>query len=216
MTIRSSAQSPLKVGKEVVLLEGSLSGTGTKETLISLDADTILISVQASVVTGTLKVDAYTEGTDGVRTNIISFPELTAPTTDLVLRKAAATMQKVYLVVTYSGDSTFHIRGRGTSTGAASFKILGNNDLQMSQMDVTTSAAPLVSAALTDRASVAIKNYSTTLTIFLGGTAAEATPANGWPVGPQEGYVVDVAAGQEIYAVTTSGTADVRISETGG
>ncbi len=216
MVIQKQSLPPLKLGKEITVLNESPSAAGTAESRLTVDADTILVSLQASVITGTLKVEIFTEGTEGVQVRTINFPELSAPTSELLLRKASATMEKVVIKTTYSGSCDYIVRVRGTSTGEASFKILGANDLTTSQTDVTTTAAPIVSAALTDRATIVIKNYSTSGTVFIGGTAAEATVADGYPIGPQEAFVVDLQAGQEIYGIADAGTIDVRLAETGG
>lgn len=208
--------APLKLGKEITVLNKTAPAAGSDEVSFIIESDTVLVSLQASVVTGDLDVDVFTEGTDGVQVRTINFPTLTAPTTDLVLRKASATMQKIVVKVTYTGSCSFIIRARGTATGEASFRILGNNDLLMSQKDVSTTAVSLIAAGLTDRSSVAVKNNNTTGILYVGGSAGEATTTDGWPVGPQEVFVVDIAAGQELYGIADAGTIDVRLSESGG
>lgn len=214
--IKRESKSPLKLGKELPVFNSSPTAAGTEEYRFIVEADTVLFSVQASVVSGTLKVEVFTEGTDGAEVRTIEFPELSAPTTDLLLRKASATMQKVVVRATYSGACTFVVRARGTATGEASFRILGANDLVVSKTSVSTTAGAVVTAALTDRATVVIKNNnSTTGVLYIAETLAKAT-TDAYPVGPQESFVVDIQAGQEIFGVADAGTIDVRIAETGG
>jgi len=217
MGVKVKTSNPLSQGKEAQIFNESPTEAGTMTEYISVDADTVLFSLQASVITGTLKVNVYTEGGDGATVKTIDFPILSSPTVDLLLRKASATMQRVKVEVIYTGACSFIIRARGTATGEASFKILGANDLVTSQFTVTTTVGPVITASLTDRATVVIKNYNLSSgTLFIGGTALQATVAEGYPVGPQESFVVDVQAGQEIYGVADAGTIDVRIAETGG
>jgi hypothetical protein len=216
MAVRNQSLGPLKQGHEITALSDSPTAAGSDEIIFVIQADTVLISLQASVVSGTLKVEVFTEGDKGAEVKTIEFPELSAPTSELLLRKASATMQKVIIRATYTGSCTYIVRARGTGTGEASFRILGSNNLTTSATTATTTAGAIVTAALTDRATVVIKNYNTTGTVFLGGTLAEASTTDGYPVGPQEAFVIDLAAGQEIYGITDSGSVDIRIAETGG
>ncbi len=208
--------TPLDLGKEVQVVKTSVVSAGSQTYELSIDAESVLISLFVNATAGNVDVQVLTEGATGHDVEVITFPTVTAPTTDLLLRKAASVLRKIRVKITYTGSAEFEVRARGVTAGAASFKLIGNNDLKMSQIDVSTTATSLISASLTDRASVAIKNYNTTGVLFIGGTTGEASTTSGWPVGPQESYVVDVAAGQEIYGIADSGTIDVRISETGG
>lgn len=208
--------TPLDLGKELGVAKESPTTGGSEVYEFSLDSEAVLISLFVAATSGDVNVSVNTEGAQGQDVEVIVFPTITAPTSELLLRKTASVLRKVRVYITYTGACTYDIRARGVSGGASSFKILGNSNILMSQIDASTTPIALIPASLTDRASVAIKNYNTTGVLFLGGTAGEADPTIGWPVGPQESYVVDVSAGQEIYGRSDAGTIDVRLSETGG
>lgn len=208
--------SPLDLGKEIQVASKSVMAANSETYELSIDAESVLVSLFVNTTAGDVDVNVTTEGKEGHDVDIINFPTVSAPTTDLLLRKAASALRKIRITITTTDAAEYEVRVRGVTAGAASFKLIGNENIRMSQIDIGTTATALIPASLTDRASVAIKNYNITGVLYLGGTAGEATTSEGWPVGPQESYVVDVAAGQAIYGVADSGTIDVRVSETGG
>lgn len=211
----------LPQGKErVVIGQGSdVSGTeaaaGSRSVEIGVDADTVIVSLYVTSVSGDLDLAVETVGGEGA-TEVISFPTVSAPTADLVIRKAAAIMDRIRITATFSDAVEYEVRVRGVGTGEASVRILGANDATASQTDISTSATLVVPAALTDRAGLIVKNNNSTGILYVGFTAAEATTGNGYPIGPQESLGMDISAGQEVYAIASAGTIDVRLLEAGG
>ena len=217
MTISGNTASPpgkLATGNEKVVLKVDDSGAHTVTRTFTIEADSVLVSLFASTVDAELDVTVSTYGKKGEEVDIITFPQLTAASSNLILRKAAATMSNIKITATYTGAATFEVRARGIGTGEASVRILAANEAKASQTDVGTSATLLVPAALNDRAGLVVKNNNFTAgqTLYVGFALAEATAAVGYPLGPQEALGIDVAAGQEVYAIGTT-TIDVRIME---
>ena len=86
----------------------------------------------------------------------------------------------------------------------------------MSKKTVNNVAALLLPASLVDRTAIAIKNWSSSGTIYVGETIAKANQNNGWPIGPKDALGLDIQAGVELYAVAVDGPCDIRIIESGG
>lgn len=81
-----------------------------------------------------------------------------------------------------------------------------------SAVTVTASLTPLPGTALADRRSMTIFNNSTSTTIYVGGS--NVTSATGIPVPPQSyGPSLDAGPRNIVYAVTVSGSANVRVLE---
>lgn len=100
-----------------------------------------------------------------------------------------------------------------THLPALKAKPSGVDTAKVTRTSVTTSATVLISAALTDRAGVIVKNTDASTTIYLGFTAGQATTSNGYPLTSGEAIGMDIAAGVSIYAASASGTVSVAIME---
>lgn len=215
-----SLPGALPQGKERVVIgrgsdvSGTATAAGSQSVEIGVDADTVIVSLFVSSVSGDLDITVDTVGGQGT-VQVISFPTVSAPTANLLIRKAAAIMDRIRVNATYSDAVDFEVRVRGVGTGEASVRILGSNEAVAKQSDIST-VDVLVGAALTDRSGLIVKNNNATGILFVGFTAAEATTGNGYPIGPGESLGMDIAAGQEVYGVASSGTIDVRILEAGG
>lgn len=210
-------RGPIPLGKTVTIIDEISTGgsPGQQEIHASVESDSVLVSLFAEVVSGTLDVSVYTLTEEGKETEVISFPQLTAPTSELLLKKAAVVMSRIKVVATYTGNSTFEVRARGINAGETSVKVLGASDGRASQITIATTPTLIIPVSLSDRAGLVIKNFSTSKTIYLGFTAGEATASNGYPLGPGEAMAMDVAAGVTLYAVSDSPSTDLRILEAG-
>jgi len=85
------------------------------------------------------------------------------------------------------------------------------NQFKTQAVTVTNAATALPTTPMPNRKSIAVRNYSGTITIFVGGS--DVTAANGYPVLPYEGLPFDMGQGAALFAITVSGTADTRIME---
>jgi len=204
---------PLSPGKDYLLVTKTNAPANVEEHYLSIDSDTVLISLYvSSLSSGTFNVDVYTLTTDDKLSKVISFPTLTAPTSELLLRKAAAVMQRIKVVITYTGTASFEVRARGLSAGEMSVKIQGASTAKAQKLTVGMTPGLLIPAALNGRSSLVLKNNNASGTLYLGFTLTEATTAIGYPLGPGESMGLDLESGAEVYAVGTA-VIDVRVIE---
>lgn len=217
MDVRTSL-APLSQGKEIRALKIDSPIAGQDSCEFILDSESVLVSLWCGSLSGTLDVKVYTKGTDNQEALIIDFPQLAAPTTELLLKKSAVAMQKCRVIATYSAAADFEIRLRGINAAIASTRIEGSNVFQASQINMTTTPAVLLSASLDDRNGILIinNNVGGSEILYVGGTLAEATVANGTPVYPGGNITVNLGAGALLYARSSAGTVDVRIAQVGG
>lgn len=205
----------LEVGGQDRILQETTVGGGTTVREFSIQSDSVLVSLFVdSVTSGDLSVVVYTLTDTGKEVDIMSFPTISAPTAELLLKKAAVSMSRVKIVATYTGVCSYEIYGRAISIGEASVRILGAVTGRASATVITTSPAVVVASSLEDRQGLVIKNNNTTGTLYLGFTLAEATTSNGYPLGPQESIGLDVQSGTAVYGVGTT-TIDLRLLEAG-
>jgi hypothetical protein len=204
-------------GKEIQILDLSESGAGTSVIQFSIDAESVLLSLFVASVTGSVTVTATTVGAEGQEIEIIAFPAITSATSDILLRKAASTLQRIRVTAIYTGAVTLNLRARGVSAGAASVKVEGATSFRVSQKTITTTTDTLVASSITDRTALTIVNVNELGVLWVAETEAKATPLLGAPVYASGGSLsMDLAAGSTIYATAASGTVDVRIIETAG
>lgn len=206
---------PLPQGKTSPLLRVETPTTSTWEITFSLDADSVLFSLYVgSLSSGSLSVTAYTVADVGQEIQIVSFPTITGPTANLLLRKAAVSLSNVRVSVVSTGPVTLDLRARGISSGETSVKIDSAGSITTNQLTVGTTPLSLFASALTDRNGVVIRNWGN-VTLYIAETSAKATPALGYPIGGQESLGIDIQAGQVIYGAVASGSTDVRTMEAG-
>jgi hypothetical protein len=211
----SSSNHSYRIGRSEShsLFNGELVGSGSRRVSFVLDSDSLLVSLYVRTLTsGTLDVYVLTYTSPGEDVEIIRFPQITAPTTDLLLKKSADTMSNSILVIEYTGSCNLQVVGRGMGSGTTSARILGATELRASPAPVTTTPALLIPAALVDRAGIVIKNNTPNSILYIGFKLAEATTTIGYPMGGGECIGIDIEAGQEIYAVGST-SIDVRLIE---
>lgn len=207
----------LASGTQIRLIQEAPTQAGTISRELSLETDAVLVTLWASSVDGTLDVSVYALTDTGKETILFTFPQLSAGTTDLLLRKSGVATQRVRVVATYSDACDYEIYTRAVTTaGESTARLLGASNLRTSTASVTTSAAVLIASSLTDRSGLMIKNTSASDKIFIAESLVKATSLLGYPVDAGESLGMDVAAGVTIYAVSSSGTIDIRILEAGG
>lgn len=213
----SPTRVPCRVvlGKTLQIFDGQLTGSG--ETCIDFtldDSDSLLASLYVrSVTSGTVSAVVYTVTVTGEKVAVITFPDITAPTTELLLKKAAVGLSNMQLCITHTGDAEVSVYGKGLTAGEASVRVLGASEIRTSQVNVGTSPTLLIPAALTDRAGMVIKHWSTSGVLYIAEGSPEAVLSTAYPMEAKEAMGIDVAAGVEIWAVADAGTIDVRILE---
>lgn len=192
------------------------SGVTSKEG--STRTDSILVSLWVPTVTsGTLEVVIYTLSDTGKEVDIITFPPISAGTTSLLLRKSAVTLQRFRIEATYTGIVEYEVYVRAISgAGESSARILGSSNWAVSQLTVGTTATELVPAALTDRSGIVVKNWSSTATVYIAESMANAQVSIGYPLAPRDALALDIAAGASVWAISDTPGADMRLGQAGG
>lgn len=212
--------TPLDLGKEIQVASTTVAAATSETYELSIDAEAVLISLFVNTTAGDVDVSVLTEGATGHDIEVISFPTVSAPTTELLLRKSASVLRKIRVVVTTSDSATFEIRARGVSAGAASVTIEGSSNWQVTRSSVTASAAVLIAASLQDRRGILVENISDVSgsagLIWVAETLAKATAGDGHPIRSGGNIAVDLQGGAELYAVSDGGTVAVSIIEAGG
>lgn len=203
----------VNASKTRVLFDGTLTGNAVKTVDFVLEADTLLLSVFVRTVSGSVTVSCDTFTLTGERSEVITFPVVSAPTSELLLKKAAVALANCSLKITHTDDCEVQVVAKGLSAGELNARILGAASATARSATVTGTPAVLVAASLLDRSGLLIKNVSST-TIYIGFTLAEASSSEGYPLLANDTLSVDLAAGQAVYAVRAgAGSSDVRLIE---
>lgn len=204
-------------GTQERILKETTTGAGTSIREGSIQSDSLLVTVFAEdVVSGTLTVTVNTMTDNGKEIPIVSFPTISAPTTELLLKKSGVSMQRFKITATYTGVCSYEVYVRAIEgAGESNVKIVGPANLVTSQATISTTPTILLPLSLTDRNGLTIKNFSGGGTLYVSEDMAKL-PADAWPIGPGEVWFLDIASGVVLYAVASAGSLDVRIAEAGG
>lgn len=211
------AATSLAPGRTVTVFDEAPIAAGTVTRSFAIQSDSVLFAVYVGAVAGTVDISVATaDGDGGPTTNVITFPTITSPSSELQLRKAAAVMGYIVVTVTYSGACDFTIKARGVvSSSEASVKILGQSSARNYHVEVTDTPSLLIPAALIDRSGLAIHNTDATRIVYMGFTLASTTTVDGWEIAPGEKLGLDVASGVDIYGFVLTGTTALKILEAG-
>jgi hypothetical protein len=147
---------------------------------------------------------------------LATFPKVNAPSTEILQKRTGTAPTRLRVKVTHTAACNFELSARAVSTGSSDTRILGGATLKVSKKTVNSVASLLVPASLVDRTAIAIKNWSSSGTIYVGESVAKANVNNGWPIGPKDALGLDIQAGVELYAIAVDGPCDIRIIESGG
>lgn len=204
-------------GKQEQLIAETTTGAGSTVREGSIDTDSLLATVWInSITSGTLAISVYTLTDIGKEKLLFSFPTLSAGSTELLLRKSGVSLQRYKVVATYTNTCSYEVYIRAVAgAGESSTRILGSTNLRVSQKNITTSAEQLLPASLTDRQGLLVKHWGGTGNLYLAESLVKATSGTGYPLAPRDAIAMDIAAGATIYAVSDSGSIDVRIAESG-
>lgn len=213
-SLNATALSP---GKVLTVLSEAPSAAGTSSRRFAIESDSVLVSVFATAMSGTLDIKVYTQAgdDDSQDVEVISFPTLNAPTSFLLLRKSAVVMQYVRIEAVYTGACTYVIKAKAISAGETSVSILSSGNFSATKTTITNISSPVIPAALTDRDGLILKHNSTTGILYLGESAVAANPTTGYPIYPGESLAMDIAAGAVVWGVANTPSIDVRILESG-
>lgn len=214
-SLTSLSSTALATGKSVTVFDEAPTAAGSLSRQFAVESESVLVSLWVSSTVGDVNVVVATKAgsNDTESVDVITFPTISAPTTDLLLKKAAIVMGYVTVTVTFSGACDFVVKARGISVGEASVKLLGQNAAINYTTNVTNVTAPIIPAALADRAGIALHNTSTTQIVYMG-FHTPLTDAD-WEIAPGEKLGLDVAAGVAVYGLVGAGTVVVKVLEMG-
>lgn len=202
---------PVAQGRTVPIFRANLTAAGTLQKAVSLESDSCLVSLWvSSISSGSLTVKVTTITEVGREFEVISFPAVSGPTTNLLLKKASIAMSRVRIEAVATGPCEFEVDLKGISAGETSTKLVGSANAVATKYTATGTPGVLIPSSLVDRSAIQIQNNGPSGTLYIGFTLAEATLANGFPIPTGGQWVGDLAAGSVIYAVTSGPSVDVR------
>ena len=211
----------------VVLVECP-TGASTKEKSLAVEASGVLLSLYVEELTGTLDVNVYTFTKDGHEKLIDSFPTISAPTTELILRKQVEVHDHLRVEVITSGAAKYDIRAKGVEAGISSVIISGSGAADNYGILMDTTPRLIVPVSITDQNNVSIINnnpvggatlyvgFKSTITTTNAAVVGVTDPNAASPVPPGASIGLSVTAGLSVYGVCASGTVDVRVVLLGG
>lgn len=204
-------------GSQELILKQATAGAGTSSKEGVIQSDSLLCTLWVdSVSSGTLDVSVFTMTDTGKEILLFSFPTLSAPTTNILLKKSGVSMQRFRVSATYSGSVSYEVYVRAIQgAGESSVRVVGPTTLATSQITVGETPAVLIPASLSDRAGITLLNYSGSGTLFVS-ESEDKLPEEAWPIPPGAGWSLNLSGGAVLYGVSSSGSLDIRIAQSGG
>jgi hypothetical protein len=207
----------LKTGLQEIVLRASPVSGGTITKDLSIQSDAALFLLWVNSTAGDITVEIYgILDADGREVLLATFPKINTPSTEISQKRTGTSPTRLRVKVIHTDACDFELAARAVSTGSSDTRILGGASLKVSKKTVNSSPTLLVPSSLVDRTAIAIKNWSSSGTIYIGETIAKANINNGWPIGPKDALGLDIQAGVELYATAVDGPCDIRIIESGG
>lgn len=207
-------------GVQLSVLRRDVSTAGSADVVFDVQSDSLLTTLFAEVLVGTLDVGVYaiTQGgpDDSMPAHevlLYSFPTISAPSTDLLIQTAAATTAKVRIKATWTGACKFDVQARAINGGTSKSIAVTATTIEMEQKTINTGPAQvLVAASVVNSVGFLVKNWSSNgAVVYVAETPAKATSALGFPLAPGDSFDVSVKAGQTYYATASINGADLRI-----
>lgn len=205
----------LKPGLQDVVFKESSSSAAILTKDISVQSDAALFLLWVNSTSGNVTVEVFGILADDKEALVLTFPTINQATSELVQKRSGTVPTRLRVKVTCTGAFDLELSARAVSTGSSDTRILGGASLKISKKTVTSAPSLLVPASLVDRNAIALKNWSSSGTIYVAETIAKANQNNGWPIGPKDALGLDIQAGVELYAVAENGPCDIRIIESG-
>lgn len=206
-------------GRAEQVVRETTTGSGTTVRDGSILADSLLISVWIpSITSGDLTVTVYNLTDSGDEVELMTFPTISGPTTDIYLRKLKLSSPNYRVRAVYTGVCNYEIQAKAiTGPGETSVIITGSDSWSVGQVTIGTVPQLLIPAAIQDRRGFIIRNFSTSgQVIYIAESLAKASAGTGFPVPAGEVFAVDVASGAEVYAISSGSGADIRYAQAGG
>lgn len=192
------------------------TAASTKEKSIAVESSGVLLSLYVESITGTLDVNVYTHTKKGHEKLIDTFPQISAPTTELLLRKQVEVHDHLRVEVITSGAAKYDLRAKGVEASLASVQVQGADAWNVQNATVTTRQL-LIAADLEDRNGLQIRNANFSGVEILRVAETETKLIDGIyaSVLPGEALQPDIRAGSEIWAESDGAAIRVEIVEIG-
>lgn len=213
---------------QCVVLTECPTTASTKDKSIAVESSGVLLSLYVESLSGTLDINVYTFTKDGHEKLVDSFPTISAPTTELILRKQVEIHDHMRVEVITTGAAKYDIRAKGVEAGISSVTISGSGAADNYGILMDTTPRLIVPVSVTDQNNVSIINnnpaggatlyvgFKSTITVGTTATPGTVDPNAASPVPPGGSIGLNVTAGLAVYGVASVGTVDVRVVLLGG
>jgi hypothetical protein len=188
---------------------------GTYRKAVSLSSEGCMLALWVSSCSGTISVSVSTLTSNGREVPLISFPTLTAGTSQLLIKKASDVLSRIVVTVIITGVADFDLSIKGTKLGQVSVKDTPASGARALKLTAISTPSLLTGSTPLERVGLILKNIGPAATVYLGFTLSEAASGTGWPLAIGETIAMSLSGGQALYAVTDGGTADIRCLESG-
>jgi hypothetical protein len=206
-------------GKAEQIIREITTGAGSTTRDSSILADSLMISIWIpSVTSGDLDITVYTLTDSGAEVELMAFPTISGPTTDIYLRKLKLSSPNFRVRAVYTGVCEYEVQAKAiTGPGETSINLLGSSNWSVGQTTIGITTQVLIPASIQDRRGFILRNFSTSgQVVYIGESAAKAVPGTGFPIPAGEVFTMDIASGAEIYACASGSGADIRYAQAGG
>jgi len=214
----------LQKGVQQSLIRRDAMVSGSADVQFETLSDSLLVTLFAEVLTGTLDVSIWAitvggpaDSTPAQEIKLFSFPTISAPSTDLLIQTAAAVTQRLRIKATWIGAAKFDVQARAIDGGTSKSQVITAGALVMDKVTINAGAPQiLIPFSLTESVGFLVKNWSSNgAVVYVAETTAKATPSLGFPIAPGDTFDVSVKAGQAYYASSSINGADLRIIKGG-
>jgi hypothetical protein len=163
-----------------------------------------------------LDVNIYTLTKSGHEKLIDTFPQISAPTTELVLRKQVEVHDQLRVEVITSDSAKYDIRAKGIEASLASVSIQGAENWTVTNETVSAKQL-LIPSDLEDRNGLMIRNanFNGVEVLKVAESEAKIDADIYASLLPGEALQPDLKAGSEVWAVSSGGAIRVEITEIG-
>lgn len=206
----------LKTGLQELVIREATVAAGTTIKDISVQSDAVLALLWINSISGSLTLTVYGILDNGKQIPVVELVPATTPTPIIIQKRSGLVPTRLRVVASYTGAVNYEVSLRAINAGIVDTRVVGAGTLTVQQNNVNHVPKVLIAASNSDRSAIAIKNWSTSGTIYIGESISKTNQAKGWPIGPKDALGLDIQAGVTIYAVSDGAVCDIRIIESGG
>jgi hypothetical protein len=210
---------PLNKGDVCIVLNECPTGASTKDHTFTVQSDGVLLTLFVESISGLVDVNVYTLTKTGHEKLIDTFPQISAPTTEVLIRKEVQVHDQLRVEVITTDAAKYDIRAKGIDAGVSSVKITGSENWEVDKVTVGTGNTLIIAADLDDRSGMAIRNgdFDKPLnTLYVAESEAKLDAGKGYPILPGEALQIDIKAGNEVWGFFDNTSGPVHNIQTGG